>query len=157
MMVWLPNDESAVKPLGLPTIASTSRVSASSGRNRRAVNDQLEPRRSGDHEVPFYHWWPNKGTTEWIQYDFDTPQEVSIVEVYWFDDTGRGECRPPESWRILFREGETWTPVWTEDAYGVEIDKWNRVVFETVRTTAIRLEMKSQTDWAGGIHEWRIR
>ena len=157
MIVWLPHEESAVRPLGLTTIASISRVSVSSGRNRRAVNDLLEPRRSSDHEVPYYHWWPNKGTTEWIQYDFDTPQEVSIVEVYWFDDTGRGECRPPESWRILFKEGENWRPVWTEDEYGVEIDRWNRVVFETVRTTAVRLEMKSQPEWAGGIHEWRIR
>jgi hypothetical protein len=157
MIVWLPNEESAVRPLGLPTMASTSRVTASFGRNRWAVNDQLEPRSSDDHEVPFYHWWPHRGTTEWIQYDFDTPQEVSIVEVYWFDDTGIGECRPPESWRILYREGESWRPVWTEDEYGVAIDRWNRVVFEAVRTTAVRLEMISRPDWAGGIHEWRIR
>jgi len=157
MTVWLSCDESAVRPLGLPTLASTSSVAASYGTNPTAVNDLLEPKSSIDHEVPFFHWWPHKGTTEWIQYEFEKPEDVSIVEVYWFDDTGRGECRPPASWRILYRDGDTWRPVWTEDTYGVEKDTWNRVVFETVRTTAVRLEIESQPDWAGGIHEWRIR
>jgi DUF1680 family protein len=157
MAVWLAREEDAVRPLGYPTLASQSRVSASFGRHPEAVNDQLEPHRSSDHDVPFYHWWPHKGTTEWIQYDFPEVSEVSTVEVYWFDDTGIGECRPPTSWRVLYLEDGIWKPVWTEQDYGVEKDTWNRVVFETVSTPALRLEIRSQDDWAGGIHEWRIQ
>jgi DUF1680 family protein len=157
MAVWLAREESAVRPLGYPTLASQSRVTASFGRNPQAVNDQLEPRSSIDHDVPYYHWWPHKGTTEWIQYDFPEVSEVSTVEVYWFDDTGIGECRLPTSWRVLYLEDGVWKPVWTEEQYGVEIDTYNRVVFETVRTRAVRLEIRSQEGWAGGIHEWRIR
>jgi len=157
MAVWLSREESAVRPRGYPTLASRSQVTASFGRNPEAVNDQMEPRNSIDHDVPFFHWWPHKGTTEWIQYDFPEAAEVSTVEVYWFDDTGIGECRLPASWRVLYLENGVWKPVWTEGTYGVEKDAWNRVVFETVRTRSVRLEIVSREDWAGGIHEWRIK
>jgi hypothetical protein len=39
----------------------------------------------------------------------------------------------------------------------VEKDKFNKVVFETVKTTALRLEIQSQPDFAGGIHELVVR
>jgi hypothetical protein len=157
MQVWLAREPGAVRPLGYPTLASRSRVSASFGRNPEAVNDQQEPRNSNDHDVPYYHWWPHRGTTEWIQYDFPGPSEVSSVEVYWFDDTGQGECRVPASWRLLYLEGGAWKPVWTEETWGTAKDTWNKVTFETVRTRSVRLEVHSQEGWAGGIHEWRIR
>ncbi|UCE08469.1 MAG: glycoside hydrolase family 127 protein, partial [bacterium] len=120
MTVWLAREKSAVKPLGRPTIASQSQVKVSFGRNPEAINDQLEPQSSIDHEVPFFHWWNHKGTKEWVQYDFQQPEEVSTVEVYWFDDTGIGECRIPQSWKILYKLGDEWKPVYTEDHYGVE-------------------------------------
>jgi DUF1680 family protein len=156
MAVWLVREETAVHPVGHPTLASTSKVSVSFGRNLEAVNDLLEPESSIDHEVPYFHWWPHKGTKEWVEYTFSKPEEVSTVEVYWFDDTDMGECRVPESWRILYLEGGEWRPVYTTDAYGVEKDRFNKVVFETVRTKAVRLEIQSQENWAGSIHEWKI-
>ncbi len=157
MTVWLAREESAVSLLHGPTIASTSRVTVSSGKNPEAVNDQLEPENSNDHSVPFFHWWPNKGTEEWVQYDFEKPEEVSTVEVYWFDDTGRGECRIPEFWKILYKAGTEWKPVYTVDKYGVEKDKYIKVVFETVRTGSIKLEIQSRKDFAGGIHELKVK
>jgi hypothetical protein len=33
------------------------------------------------------------------------------VEVYWFDDTGRGEVGVPQSSRILYQDGDQWRPV----------------------------------------------
>jgi len=157
MAVWLAREIAAVRPIGYPTLASRSGVSASFGPNPGAVNDLLEPRNSNDHDVPYYHWWSHKGTTEWIQYDFPRPSEVSTVEVYWFDDTGQGECRVPASWRLLYFDEGDWRPVWTEQSWGTARDTWNRVTFETVRTRSVRLEVVSQEGWAGGIHEWRIR
>lgn len=157
MTVWFAREESAVLPVGQPTLASTSQVSASFGRNPEAVNDLMEPSSSIDHEVPYFHWWPNKGTTEWIQYDFSEPEEVSIVQVYWFDDTGIGECRLPKSWRILYWEDGDWKPVYTPDGYEIAKDGYNEAVFETVRTPKLRLEVQSQENWAGGIHEWKVK
>jgi hypothetical protein len=158
MAVWLAREADAVRPAAPPTIASRSRVTVSFGQNRGAVNDQLEPSNSDDHEVPYWHWWPHEGTTEWIEYTFEEPAEISATEVYWFDDTAsRGGCRLPASWRLLYLDGDDWRPVRTGGTWGVEIDAWNRVEFETVRTNAVRLEIVSQENWAGGIHEWRIR
>jgi DUF1680 family protein len=157
MAVWLAGKESAVRPIALPSIASTSQVKASFGRNPKAVNDQLEPGSSIDHDSPIFHWWPHKGTTEWIQYDFEKPEQVSRVDVYWFDDTGIGECRLPKSWKVLYWENGNWKPVYTTDTYGIQKDQYNKVVFETVQTKSLRLEIQSQDGWAGGIHEWKVK
>jgi DUF1680 family protein len=157
MAVWLPREESVVQPLVPPTLASMSRVSASFGRNPQAVNDQFLPESSIDHEAPFYHCWPHKGTTEWMQYDFPKEAEISSVEVYWFDDTGIGECRIPQLWRILHMQGGRWLPVQTSDSFGVQKDRFNNVTFKTVRTSVVRLEFQSQAEYAAGVHEWRVQ
>jgi len=157
MAVWISNDPKSVRPLGRPTLATTSTLTASGGTNPTAVNDRLEPDASGDHKVPFFHWWPRKGTVEWVQYEFDRNREVSRVGVYWFDDTGRGECRVPASWRLLYREGGDWRPVFTTGTYGVEPDRFNEVLFETVRTDAIRIEVTLREDFSTGIHEWTVK
>jgi hypothetical protein len=157
MAVWLAREESAARPLAAPTIASRSRASASGGRGIEAVNDQAEPRSSGDHSVPFFHWWPRKGTTEWIQYDFEKPEEVATAEVYWFDDTGAGECRVPKAWKVLYRKDGQWAPVYTTDPYGVAKDAFNVVTFEAVKTDALRLEIELLDGVSTGIHEWKVR
>jgi hypothetical protein len=102
------------------------------------------------------HWWPNKGTQEWVQYEFERPATVSAVEAYWFDDTGQGECRVPGSWQLFYRQGETWLPVKAGDPYGVEKDIFNRVKFRPVSTNALRLEVQCQKDWSAGLHEWKV-
>ncbi len=157
MMVWLAREESKARVLPQPTIASTSKVSVSRDKDGTAVNDQWEPADSNDHSRPYLHWWPNKGTREWVQYDFAAPATVSEAEVYWFDDTGQGECRVPASWRILYKTGKTWKPVANTIPYVVEKDKFNKVRFNPVRTSALRLEIQLPEKFAAGIHEWRIR
>jgi len=71
---------------------------------------------------------------------FAKPATVSETEVYWFDDTGRGEVRVPKSWRILYKDGEAWKPVETAGPHGVARDAYNRVAFQRVTTSALRLE-----------------
>lgn len=160
MIVWLPNNESGVKPTPPPTIASKSKVSASENQNPNliaAVNDQSEPRSSSDNSDIYFHWWPRKGSAEWVEYAFEKPATVSEIEVYWYDDTGRGECRTPASWRLVYKDGETWKPVETAEAYGVEKDRFNKVRFKPVATTALRLEVTMQQNWSTGIQEWKVR
>jgi hypothetical protein len=157
MIVWIPNSEAAARPLPRPTIASTSKVSVSNGRNPRAINDQAEPRSSEDPSNTYFHWWPRKGTTEWVEYAFAEPSSVSEVEVYWFDDTGHGECRVPRSWRVLYKEGDQWKPVENRENYGIEKDRYNKVTFKAVVTAGLRLEVSSQPNWAAGIQEWKVR
>jgi len=156
MTVWLPREESLARPVPLPSIASASTASASGEKPAAAINDQWDPANSNDHAHPYLHWWPNKGTQEWVQYEFGRPATVSAVEVYWFDDTGQGECRVPASWQLFYRQGQTWVPVKAVDPYGEEKDMFNRVKFRPVSTNALRLEVQCQRDWSAGIHEWKV-
>jgi uncharacterized protein len=157
MIVWIPKDESNARILPWPTVASTSKVATSGGQNPRAINDQSEPQSSKDGSSSFFHWWPRKGTTEWVEYAFEKPATVSETEVYWFDDTGTGQCRVPKAWRILYKEGEEWKPVATSESYGVEQNRYNKVTFKPITTNLLRLEVTLQTEWSAGIQEWKVK
>jgi hypothetical protein len=77
--------------------------------------------------------------------------------VYWFDDqpTGGG-CRVPASWRLLYRAGKGWREVGHASGYGLAKDRFNRVTFDAVETTALRLEVRLRPGFSGGILEWRV-
>jgi DUF1680 family protein len=155
MLVWIPNREVSARPQPLPTLASRAAATSSlEDRDPRAVNDQSEPRSSRDSTSSFFHWWPEKGSTEWVEYAFEKPSRVSEVEVYWFDDGG--ECRVPASWRVLYKDGEEWEPVKTPGPYGVEKDRYNAVAFEPVTTSGLRLEVALQPEVSAGIQEWKV-
>jgi hypothetical protein len=76
------------------------------------------------------------------------------VKVYWFDDTGRGECHLPKAWQVLYRtDRDDFAPVKNSTPYGVAKDVFNEVGFEPVRTDAIRIEVSLQDGWSAGVHE----
>ncbi len=41
--------------------------------------------------------------------------------------------------------------------YGTEKDKYNSVEFETIKTPSLKIEIQSQKDFAGGIHEIKLK
>jgi len=165
MVVWIPERESAARPAPWPTLAMMSSVAASKGGNRvsgegirhypQAVNDGEEPK-SSDDPSSYFDWWPEKGKTEWLEYTFPRAATVSGVQVYWFDDTGRGEVRVPASWRVLYKDGEEWKPVQNQQPYGVDRDRYNKVGFTPVTTAALRLEITMQPGWSAGVNEWKV-
>ena len=55
---------------------------------------------------------------------------------------------------MLYRtaEGE-YKPVKTDGPYGVEKDDFNKVDFDPVRTTALKIEIVLQDQWSGGVQE----
>ena len=157
MIVWLARTDDAARPIPWPTPASTATVTTSPSRRKPyGINDGDDPRSSND-EAAYFDWWPRRGTTEWIEYAFAEPAAISEADVYWFDDTGRGQVRVPASWRVLYKRGDAWVPVQTSDAYGVARDRYNTITFAPVRTTGIRLEVTMQPEWSAGVQEWRVR
>jgi DUF1680 family protein len=156
MEVWVAREEAKARPLPLPTIASQSRVTASGSGTVIGVNDLWEPSASNDQSHPVLHWWPAKGTAEWVQYDFAEPETISSAEVYWFDDTGEGEVRLPQSWRVLYKDGDAWKPM-AAGPYNVAKDKYCSVSFQPVRTSAIRLEIQARKDFSIGVLEWKVK
>lgn len=160
MQVWIAETPEAADPLPSPTVASRAKPSASHGWKNdtlAALNDQIEPTASDDAKIPRFTWWDHRGTREWVQYDFPQLTQVSAVEVYWWDERRIGaHCRVPQSWRLLYLAGGEWKPVAGASAFGVEMDRFNRVTFEAVETKALRIEAQLQPDWSGGILEWRV-
>ncbi|MBE3069441.1 MAG: transcriptional initiation protein Tat, partial [Planctomycetes bacterium] len=123
-----------------------------------ALSDGQLPKNSDDASIPRFTWWDHRGTAEWVVAQFGEPRTVSESDVYWFDDTGHGQCRVPASWRLLYKEGDAWKPVTLAagSAYGTDRDTFNKVAFEPVKTTDLRLEVRLRDGFSGGILEWRI-
>lgn len=142
-----------------PTIASASKASSTRTNWQfivNAVNDQHEPKSSGDRLKRHFDWWPAKGTNQWVQYDFAKPERVSAVEVYWFDDTGIGECRLPQSWRVLYRENGEWKVVANPTGYGCEGNRYNRTTFDAVETDGLRLDVQLPEKFSSGLLQWKV-
>lgn len=159
MTVWIPYEASASRPQPAPTIASTSKVSASLKNKKMfaSIKDQYEPAGSNDNSFPFMHWWPAKDTSEFVQYDFDAAHTVSESKVYWFDDGPWGGCRIPASYKILYKKDGQWVPVKNTTPYTISKDNFNTVSFEPVSTTALRMEIQLSVDNSAGIHEWVVK
>ncbi len=166
MQVWLPQDLSATTPALSPTLASQSTVTASHKMAAiTAVNDRLMPKHSNDRNVPYYHTWPKKATTEWIQYEFPSAATIQSSTVYWFDDGPWGGCRIPVSWRILYQTADgQWQPVSVLAAPGAEPasypirkDASCTVEFQPVTTTAVRLKVTQPEEYSIGIYEWSVK
>jgi hypothetical protein len=150
LTVWLPEtpDVLAWPPRLLPRASFVGAGSLGS------LHDDVVPESSSDRGG--FTWWPHKGTTEWVEYGFGRPIRVSRVEVYWFDDTGRGECRVPVSWRLLHRQGDRWLAVDRPTGYGRQRNRFNATFFAPVVTETLRLEVQLPEGFSSGILEWRI-
>lgn len=159
MAVWLPSEVRATRPVAIPTLASKSQVSASHpAKSLTAITDGLVPADENDRTIPYYHWWPKEGTTEWIVYEFPEKTEVSSSTVYWYDDAPWGSCRLPRSWKVYYKnEAGEWTPVPEADAYPVSKGNPNTVHFTPVSTPAVKLEVVLPEKYAAGMYEWEIQ
>ena len=160
MEVWIAETPQQAIPLPAPTVASRARPSASHCWTRdtlSALNDQIEPRASDDTMIPRFTWWDHRGTREWVQYDFQKATRVSKVAVYWWDERRiNAHCRVPQSWRVLYRSGDSWLPVSGATKPETAMDRFNEVAFDAITTPALRLEVELQPDWSGGLLEWRV-
>ena len=161
MMVWIAETASRAEPSPPPTPASRATSSAShcwQNDTLAALNDGIDPAASDDNKIPRFTWWDHRGTKEWVQYDFDHPEKLSAVEVYWWDERRiKAHCRVPQSCALLYQTNGEWKPVPGASDYTTEMDQFNRVTFDAVRTKALRLEVQLQPDWSGGILEWRVK
>jgi hypothetical protein len=115
------------------------------------------PQYSDDgHIFPGFSWWDRKGSKEWVQYDFAKTRTISTVEIYWYEYDIRVPIRVPENWRLLYKQDGQWKEVPNPSGYGVE-NGYNRVTFDPVEVDGLRIEVKLQKGFSGGIVEWRLK
>ncbi|MFI1742934.1 glycoside hydrolase family 127 protein [Thalassobellus sediminis] len=158
MSVWLPIELNATKPTMPPTIASKSKIEASHNvKAIAAINDRLLPKNEDDKSLPYYHWWPKEGTTEWISYSFAEEKTISRSTVYWYDDKPWGGCQVPESWTLYYKnKTDEWIPIENTSEYGIKKGFGNEVRFKPIKTNALKLEVKLAKKNAAGIFEWEV-
>ena len=159
MRVWLPQDLNATTPSLPATLASESKVTTSSRVPAlSSINDRLVPKDENDRSIPYTHWWPKNGTTEWLGYEFPAESTVQSATVYWYDDGPWGGCRVPRSWRILYQDAQgKWTPVTGADGYPTDKGAACTVNFDPVKTKALRLEVVLPSDNSAGVFEWIVK
>lgn len=121
-----------------------------------AMNDALLPASSSDTTIPRMTWWNHLGTTEWAQAAFNGLCQASQVSVYWYDDTGSGQCRVPQSWWVEYLAGTNWMAVSNATGYGVARNQFDTVQFTPVQTTSLRLYVQLQSGYSGGVLEWQV-
>jgi len=172
MEVWIARADSAAHPTPYPTVATTSTLTHSASTKRiQNIVDGETPAASND-STSYFDWWPRNGcaagqttgpqgracsTGEWIEMAFAGPATVSEAQLYWFDDTGRGGVRVPQSWRVLYKDGDEWKPVRASTPYGVAKDQFNTVRFAPVTTSALRLELVVQPTVSAGVQKWVVK
>ena len=159
MRVWLSQDLRATTPAQPATLASQSKVSSGSKVPAlSSINDRLVPKDENDRSMPYTHWWPKKGGTEWLSYEFPAEATVQSCTVYWFDDAPWGGCRVPKSWRILYQDAQgQWQPVTDADHYPTTKGAACTVNFSPVKTKALRLEVTQPDDFSSGLFEWSVK
>ncbi|MFZ1941443.1 MAG: beta-L-arabinofuranosidase domain-containing protein [Terracidiphilus sp.] len=102
----------------------------------------------------------------WVQYDWASPIRINKVEVYWAVDPPAAGALPgasslrrihvPESYRILYWDGNDFVPVDQPDGLGVAVNTYNATTFSPVDTSKLRLEVALQDGQPAGILEWRV-
>ena len=152
-----PKPKVTIDPNNLATAAKASFSTPRFGRDRdESIQDSVVPETSADKKTAHRSWWPEKGNQQWAQYDFSSETSVGETHVYWFHDHPNGGCKVPARWSLSYRNGDRWIPVKSEDAFGVDVDRFNRVQFEAVKVQSLRLEVWLQAGASSGIHEWQV-
>lgn len=159
MAVWLPQELTATRPTMPATLASLSKLDASTKTSSlNSIADRLVPKDEFDRSMPYYHWWPAQATTEWMTYEFPEATTVQSSTVYWFDDGPWGGCRVPKWWKVYYMdEAGEWQEVKNPDKYTTEKGAANTVNFDPVTTKKVKLEVRQPDDNSAGLFEWEIR
>jgi uncharacterized protein len=160
MTVWVARTPDRARLAARPTVASRAKVTASfhrGGMDPARLNDQQVPENAPEGSTPNFDFWPRKGTREWVAYEFAEPTRVQAVTVWWFDDTGSGECRLPASWRLVYRtEAGAWQPVTGAGEYPSRKRAPVKVTFDPVIAQALRLEIELPPHFSAGLYEWEV-
>ena len=91
-----------------------------------------------------------------MQYDFDQETTISNIHIYWFDDGPDGGCRIPETWKVTYLKNGKWKEVSTHGKYPVLKDEFTTIEISNVKTKSMKLEIKLQENFSGGILEWKL-
>lgn len=122
------------------------------------MKDGIDPVSSMDKENGTWHNWGMEGEEAWVQYDWDSLQEIHSIHVYYFTDGG-GILLPAESKFEYLGEDGQW---YTIDTVSENIlDAYNTLTLENpIMAKALKITMQPVVEESGlhgvGIIEWQV-
>jgi uncharacterized protein len=155
------------RALNIARVAIPSSLTITSENKISALNDGFTPENSFDrsHGVyALYREWPRESGETWVQYEWSEPVNIDKVEVYWAMDHPRPGALPgshwptihvPQSYRILYWNGNDFVPVNHAQGQGLTADAFNVTTFEAVKTSKLRLAVTLDKKEPAGVLEWR--
>ena len=139
--------------VNLAVVAEPSSSHVSGDTTLKALYDGHEPQSSRDRRRGSYGNWPTRGT-QWVQYDWSQPISTRKIDVYWWDD--RRGVRLPKACRLLYWDGQGFTPASNPSGLGVLESQYNTTTFDEVQTSKLRLEIDGDGTNSTGVLEWRV-
>ncbi len=160
--------QSGNSPVNVARVAVPSSRFLVSENKISALNDGFSPENSYERAHPIYTLWADRASgspSSWVQYEWSEPIRIDKTEVYWASDQARSaslpgssgpRVAPPESYRILYWNGNDFVPVSNAQGLGLALDTFNSTSFQPVLTSKLRLEVVPQEHHPAGILEWRV-
>ena len=155
-------------PLNIARVAIPTSQVVRSEDKISALNDGFTPANSFDRSHALYALWAEESDNSrarWVEYEWSEPVNLNKIQIYWAVDRPRAGVLPgsggpgiltPESYRILYWNGNDYVPVPHPQGLGVALNGFNATTFEPVKTTKLRLEVTPQQDRPAGILEWEV-
>ena len=125
----------------------------------KTLTDQRDPKDSRDGGAGMFLMYGGSlfGSKQWIRMPLDKSRTVSRSKTYWWTEFyEHGGVRPPASWTLFYKDGDTWKPVPNARGYGVALNQYNEVTFDPVKTTELKIEIQFQRGRCGSLIRWRV-
>ncbi|WP_092557667.1 OmpL47-type beta-barrel domain-containing protein [Herbiconiux ginsengi] len=140
-------------PAGGVNVAPAAKVTASqtaSWNSIAAVQDGVSIFTGGAQTALWGTWSGNRPASQWLQYDWTTPQRLDKVGMSFWRDTNGDNAGDgvalPKSWKLEAWDGSAWSEVSNPSGYGRAGDAVNSVTFDAVTTTKLRATFTASTD-----------
>ena len=123
-------------------------LALSVNRSKGVLNqlDCIEPAKGGD-SIKFLGWSGTPGSFKYKGRSREVGDSRSSFAL----------SRASRARFLYLRHGDAWKAVETGESYGVERDRYNKIIFKAITTNALRLEVTLQPDWSAGIQEWKVK
>ncbi|WP_206060867.1 Ig domain-containing protein [Nonomuraea basaltis] len=125
-------------PMNVAGSATPSASYTSPWESVAAINDGIDPPSSNDTVNRRWGTWPNTGT-QWAELTWPSAQNLRSADIYFFDDGGG--VRVPASWKLQQWTGNSYADI--PGTYSTALNAYNRVTFNAVTTTRLRVALQS--------------
>lgn len=131
------------------SVVATPSSSLRTDRTFNFLNDGLTPANAG-----YRNARPQPRSNFWLQYEWVQPISTKEIAVYWWNYNGN--IRLPETYRVLYWNGNDFVPVNNATGFALNNNQYNKTSFDEITTTKIRLQLDSADRDVASILEWSI-